>query len=96
MTTIKGSPEANPILEDFLRTDIGRNPADCAGLIAEAARIAAGQVTDAERCGNLYLLSMRPDGASIANLYDDSLVLTLSLEDLTAAIGRWAARIGQD
>jgi hypothetical protein len=88
---------ASPLLADLLETDVQDYLPRAREIAGAVRRLLRGQSSEAARFyGNIYELKLDPATATIANLFDESVVPErLSLVDFAQAIESWLAALEQ-
>ncbi len=80
-----------PLLADFLETDIGLYTPRAEEILAALAD--KNRAAEVSFFGNLYALRLTSSDAIISGLFDETLSLTVSLEQLEALVSQWHAAL---
>ena len=80
-----------PLLADFLETDIGLYTPRAEEILA--ALQDKGRAAEVSFYGNLYALRVTATEAFLNGLFDETLMLTVSLDQLEAVVSQWHAAL---
>jgi hypothetical protein len=80
-----------PLLADFLETDIGLYTPRAEEILA--ALRDKGRAAEVSFYGNLYALRVGATEAALSGLFDETLTLTVSLDQLEAVVSQWRAAL---
>ncbi|MBI5936529.1 MAG: hypothetical protein HY850_01630 [Betaproteobacteria bacterium] len=90
----EAAPAGNPVVADFLFTDVREDKGRCDTLLDMIERTRAGADEALEAVGNLYVLILHKDGARIENLYDGQAPSAeISLDELAALLNDWRRQL---
>lgn len=90
----EGPGAADPLVADFLETDLGHDRAYADHILAEGYKVAAGTSQGWSSTGNAFALRIGPEGARIRSLFGRGTSKngsTFPLTDFLALLGRWRA-----
>ena len=91
---VEAAPSGNPVVADFLFSDVREDRARCTAILDMIGRARSGTGVRLESIGNLYVLILRQDGARIENLYDDQAPSAeLPLDELAALLNDWKRQL---
>ena len=92
--------EGRDHLAGWLESDVQESAALGRKVLAAVDKVAAGDLDEWERTGNVYTLTLSPDGADLRLELDDSEgkaePLHLSLAELRDAIARWVDFVDEE
>lgn len=90
----EAAPAGNPVVADFLFTDVGEDKGRCDTLLDMIERTRSGADTNLESIGNLYVLILHRDGARIENLYDNQAPSAeIPLDELVVLLNDWRRQL---
>jgi hypothetical protein len=81
----------DPLLADFLATDVGEGRGRIAEIEDAAQAVAEGRLQGWETTGNLYILSLDPWEAAVESMFDETRRTALPLAEFRALLAAWAA-----
>ena len=86
---IEAGDHGNPVVADFLFTDVRENPAYCDELLSLVQHARHGE-TGLEAVGNVYALILSPAGARLENIHDETApAAKIGLDELQALLQAW-------
>ena len=92
--------EGRDHLAGWLESDVQENAALGRKILAAADKVAAGDLDEWERTGNVYTLTLSPEGADLRLELDDvegeAAPLHLPLAELRDAVARWVGFVDED
>jgi hypothetical protein len=80
-----------PLLADFLETDIGLYTPRAEEILT--ALRDTNRAAEVSFYGNLYSLRVTATEAALSGLFDETLTLTVSLDQLEAVVSQWHAAL---
>lgn len=87
---IEATTTGNPIVADFLFTDIREDLSRCNSVLDMLERARLSQDDYIETVGNLYVLILRNTGARIENLFDPNAPSAeIPLDELSVLLQTW-------
>jgi hypothetical protein len=84
----------DPMLADFLQTDVGEGRGRIGEIGEAAAAVAEGRLAGWETTGNLYVLTLDPWDAALEDLFDETRRTALPLADFRALLAAWEEAAG--
>ncbi len=91
---VEAASTGNPVVTDFLFTDIREDKDRCDAVLELIERAQADPAVRLESIGNLYVLILDRKGARIENLYDDKAPSAeLPLDELIALLHDWKRQL---
>lgn len=91
---IEATGTGNPVVADFLFTDVREDLARCNSVLDMVERAKVGPDAHIETVGNLYALILRRSGARIENLFDEHAPSAeTSLAELSALLQAWKSQL---
>jgi len=89
--------EGRELLAGWLESDVQESASLGHKILAAVDKVAAGDLDEWERTGNVYTLNLSPDGADFRlALENEAEPLHLSLTELRDAIARWVDFVESD
>ncbi|HWE93606.1 MAG TPA: YacL family protein [Tepidisphaeraceae bacterium] len=80
----------HPAVSAYLEQDIQASPETCREVLHAIEEVESGKVNEWEGTGNAFTMSVRPDGVTIENVWDESMgVETLSISDFKTILNEW-------
>ena len=91
---VEAAATGNPVVSDFLFTDIREDKGRCDAVLELIERAQADPAVRLESIGNLYALILDRQGARIENLYDDKAPSAeIPLDELIALLSDWKRQL---
>jgi hypothetical protein len=84
------SQGGHPNIGTYLEQDIGSSIRGCQGCMSVVEDVEAGRLPKWSGTGNAHTVTIRPDGVSIENVWDESVgVAEMSILEFKQCLGSW-------